>query len=257
MKDPRYLLAQIARFVTGRFVFKKRLPHGFGKGQIRVTSRSDIRLLLPGFRGVGADLFTVSNKYIRAGDCVWDLGSNLGIFAFSAAAKAGPSGMVFSLEADPKYAEIQNQTIAELPSEYASTRVLCAAVADSIGILELAIPKNGHSRNHLAKVTGNSATNVEFMKQVPTITCDFLADHWAKPNFVKIDIEGAELLALRSAKRLLNEFRPMIYIEVNQENQKEVTALLQSANYRLFCLDEHGNEQPVRECAFNTIAKPF
>ena len=38
-----------------------------------------------------------------------------------------------------------------------------------------------------------------------------------KPTFIKLDVEGAEVAALRGAQRLLQEARPKIFIEVHTQ----------------------------------------
>jgi FkbM family methyltransferase len=249
-------LAGLARQLTGSFTFRKRLPAAFGRARIRVTARSDVRLLVPGFARSAADLFTVAGSYVRPGDCVWDIGSNLGIFSFCAAWKAGPQGKVFSLEADPYYVELQHKTARTLACDYAPVIPLCVAVADGISILELAIPKRGHSRNHLRIVAGNDAGETQTIKHVVTITGDFLLEHWPKPDFVKVDIEGAELLFLSGAGKLLATARPSFYIEVGEAERDKITNLFRVQNYALFELSANGEEKSVERCAFNTLAKP-
>jgi FkbM family methyltransferase len=249
-------IAKFARLVTGPFVFNKRLPSDFGRQKVLVTTRSDIRVLAPGLNSAAGDLFRVVRKYVSVGHVVWDIGSNLGILSFSAAMKCGPSGRVFSLEADPRYAEIQNRTLRKLSSRAGRVTVLCAAVANKVGLLELVIPKKGHARNHLSVVDGNSPGDAEAAKQVVSVTLDFLLDHWAPPNFLKIDVEGAELLAMEGATRLFEKIRPVTYIECSPENSPQLTDFFRRMNYSLFWLDEAGQEKPVDTCKFNTVAKP-
>jgi FkbM family methyltransferase len=177
-------IAKIARKLTGNFIFRKKLPRAFGNARIDITSRSDIRLLTPGFRRSASDLLQVASLYIKPGSCVWDIGSNLGVFSFCASWKAGPQGSVYSLEADPFYVELQNKTVRSLPTGYSSVIPLCAAVADTMGIVGLCIPRRGHSRNHLASVESNNAGETEALKQVVSLTADFLLKYWPKPDFV-------------------------------------------------------------------------
>jgi len=249
-------LAQIARKLTGRFVFQKRLPREFGKARINATSRSDIRLLAPGFQRSACDLMQVASRYVKPGHCVWDIGSNLGIFSFCAAWKAGKNGKVFSLEADSFYAELQHKTARSLSIGYAPVVPLCGAVSDRMGILELAIPKKGHSRSHLAIVEGNQADETEAQKQVISVTADFLLRHWPKPDVVKVDVEGAEVLFLQGATMLLETARPLFYIEVNDSNQEPATKVFSSFNYGIFELSSNGTEVELDRCTFNTVAKP-
>jgi FkbM family methyltransferase len=255
-KNIRQRFAGVVRRLSGPLVFRKSLPPEFGGAALYVTSRADMRLLYPGYRRSANDLLMVARKYIRPGNCIWDIGSNLGIFSFCAAFMTGKNGRVFTVEADPRYAELQNRTISRLPVGYANVTTLCAAVADRDGILELSIPKNGHARNHLSVVAGNAAAETESTKSVVSVSCDFLLKHWPAPDFVKMDIEGAELLALKGANRLLEVIRPVIYIEVGEQTRLHVTELLRRFKYRLFRLNQSGEEVEISECAFDTVAIP-
>lgn len=221
-----------------------------------VAPRSDIRLLLPGFDHVADDLFRVAESYVQEGQCVWDLGANLGIFSVAAAWRAGVGGKVYALEADPYYANLIHQTCVRLPKGYAPVTPLCAAVSDSIGLLDLCVPVRGHSRNHLALVSGNSAGATETVKQVSSVTGQVLIKNWPNPDLVKIDIEGAEHLFFRGAPEILKTIRPLFYLEVSDTNSVEITELLLAHDYALFALSSDGKEQPIEKCVFNTLAKP-
>lgn len=257
MQNPLLLwLVKIARSLTGKWIYQKKLPKAFGPGRVFVSPRSDIRLLAPGLRQSASDLFLVAERYIKRGDVVWDIGSNLGLFAFCSAWKSGPTGAVHTLEADPFYAELQHRTARGLPQGYAPVIPLCAAAADRPRLLELSIPKKGQSRNHLSILEGNAAEETESKKQVVCLTADFLIEQWPAPHFVKVDIEGAEILFLDGAKRLLSGIRPCFYIEVNAPNQDRATGIFHEAGYDLFVLSPEGTEIPVDRCAFNTLARP-
>lgn len=249
-------LIKFARRATEPFLFRKALPSDFGKEKIWVSSRSDIRLLSPDFDLCGGDLFAVVRNYVSEGDVVWDIGSNLGILTFCSAIRSGSTGSVYSLEADPRYADIQTRTLKGFTSKAAEVSILCAAAANQQGILDLVIPKKGHSRNHLNIVSGNSAGEADMKKQVVTLTLDWLLGHWKVPDFVKIDVEGAELLVMEGGTKLFSEHRPIAYIECSPEHSPKMTALLKNYDYKLFSVARDGTETPIDEFAFNTLVKP-
>lgn len=249
-------IVKLLRRLTEPFLFGKKLPPEFGSHRILVTSRSDIRLLAPGLHRAGGDLFRVVGNYVSEGDTVWDIGSNLGILTFSSAVKVGPRGHVYSLEADPRYADIQSKTLRNFTANSGKVSILCAAVADRPGVLDLVIPKKGHARNHLGVVAGNSAGEAEMTKQVVTLTLDWLLDFWHAPQFVKIDVEGAEVLATQGADRLFTEIRPLCYIECSPENSETMTRFFKDRDYLLYLLTESGEEIPVEKFEFNTVVKP-
>ena len=49
-----------------------------------------------------------------------------------------------------------------------------------------------------------------------------------QPNFVKIDIEGAELMALKGASTLLARARPTLYMEIAGASFAEITLLFKT-----------------------------
>jgi FkbM family methyltransferase len=164
---------------------------------------------------------------------------------------------VYSLEADPFYVELQNSTIKSLPSGYAPVTPLCAAASDQLGVLDLSLPRRGHTRNHLTIVEGNDAGETESHKCVVSVTADFLLQYWPKPDFVKVDIEGSELLFLRGATKLLSEARPTLYIEVSELNSSAASKVLSSFDYGLFTLLPDGSEVREESCKFNSLARPL
>lgn len=252
----RNYLVKFARHLTEPFLYRKTLPAEFGKERILVTSRSDIRLLAPGLKRTAGDLFRVVNNYVSEGDTVWDLGSNLGILTFCSAVRVGIKGHVYSLEADPRYADIQTRTLRTFTKRAGQISILCAAVADKPGVLDLVIPRKGHSRNHLAVVPGNCSGEAEMTKQVLSVTLDWLLTYWRPPRFVKLDVEGAELLAVKGGVKLFGEIRPTGYIECSPEHSDLMTAFFKEHKYLLYSLDRLGKETLVDRFVFNTVVKP-
>ena len=53
-----------------------------------------------------------------------------------------------------------------------------------------------------------------------------------QPFFIKIDVEGAELLVLKGAVEIINKMTPVILVEIqNQENYKEIKNFLSKFGY--------------------------
>jgi hypothetical protein len=71
-------------------------------------------------------------------------------------------------------------------------------------------------------------------QQVQTVQLDdFVQSRGLHVDLLKIDIEGAEYLALTGAKELLAKQRPMLMVEVTRR-QDEVFDLLTCLGYQLF-----------------------
>lgn len=237
------------------FEFRKRLPTEFGGDRMYVTARSDARVLKPGWDGCAYDLQLVARHIIKPGMCVWDVGANLGIMSVLAAYRVGEGGAVYALEADPSYADRVFRSAQRLSKAYQPVNVLCSAIANRSGVLEFAIAKQGHARNKLLGLADENF-EVEARKMVPTIRGDELLEIWRAPDFIKMDVEGAELEALRGSRKVLECSRPIFYIEVSPENQSAVSELFRDYNYDIFHLQGDGTERPESQCTFYTVARP-
>ena len=58
---------------------------------------------------------------------------------------------------------------------------------------------------------------------------------------IKLDIEGAELKALRGAKQTLSKFKPILSLEIDQNTFDEINFLLKPYGYKPYNFDSSGN----------------
>ncbi|MEQ9411649.1 MAG: FkbM family methyltransferase [Fuerstiella sp.] len=251
------MLRSITERLARRIVFQRRLPPAFGRRPLYVTPDSALGYLKPGFAGF-SDLIEMAAGYVTEGDCVWDIGANVGLFSLLAAHRAGEGGSVVSVEADPVLAALIQKTVSLPRNADRMINVLCAAVSDRTGISEFRIAARGRSSSHLQVARHRSQTGgTRYTHFVPTTTLDDMQAVFLPPTFIKIDVEGAELLVLQGGLRLLEETRPTIYIEVSDKESASVSELLLSFGYQLF-----DGTQPIvgqkagQRCVFNTLAIP-
>ena len=251
-------LARIIRKYFGDVTFQKKLPKELGGASVFLVPKADMRGLYPGWDKVAPDLAVVAEEYVLKNESeedliVWDIGSNQGIFSAMAAGALGDRGTVLSVEADPYFACLQEKTVSKLPEHYSNISVLCAAVADKPGILKFQISSSGQARSHLESVR---VTQDSTPKLVASTTLDVLLEEYGEPHLVKMDVEGAELLCLQGATRLLSQVRPIFYIEVSEENSSPVTEMFTQNGYDLFKLHLDKRPSPITKAEMYTIALP-
>lgn len=235
------------RFVAGRTLVR-RLP--VGGARLVVSPESQLKYLRPGRTGFDPVLLDWAERHVSPGMTVWDIGANVGVFAFAA---AGRGARVLAVEADPWMATLLLRSRAL--NKQLQVDILAAAVADGPGVAPLQLASGGRAGNALASVAGQRLMFGKAMGevQVPTLTLDALIDRFGPPDFVKIDVEGAELLVLEGAPRLLREVRPTVVIEVAGEVAADAAAYFTKAGYTLFDAESGA---PADTCPYNCLAVP-
>jgi FkbM family methyltransferase len=181
-------------------------------------------------------------REIKPGQVVYDIGANAGFYTLLASVLVGENGHIYSFEPLPgNLLELRNHLKI---NGIQNCTVIDAAASSSEGEA-IFDPSGDRCTGHLAE----SGT-----LRVRTVTLDGLVsrNEIRPPNLMKVDIEGAELECLRGARRVIQEFRPVIFLATHgPEVHAASVDLLAKMNYRLTTLDA----KPV-ESADELIAYP-
>jgi FkbM family methyltransferase len=162
------------------------------------------------------DTLRLLRGLLKPGDHFVDCGANIGYFTFAAARRVGPGGRVDAFEPDPlNRARLEAHLAAN--GSPTNVRVHAVALSHAAGEATLYHPADS-SRNHgeasLFAPAGNTAT---IAHKVVTARLDALLD--GPPQLIKMDIEGAELTALKGMTALLRAAAPpALVIEHNPES---------------------------------------
>ncbi len=169
-------------------------------------------------------------RFVRPGMTVYDIGANAGYYTLLLSRRVGPSGRVFAFE--PLAENVQNLLRHIQWNGVSNCRLIQAAVARSSGLAAFeCAPSNS---------MGRLGSRDEVLK-VPTVSLDELVDvhGFPPPEFVKMDIEGAEGDALEGARRLLRDRRIATwFVSLHGAEAKEACDhALRGAGYAIFALD--------------------
>jgi FkbM family methyltransferase len=196
------LLPAFLRRMAGRWVRAIEMRRGalyqIGERKLRFTAHSIPTVLTSASderdRIDAAQIAAFMNA-IRPGDTVADVGAFRGTYTVIAAALAGPTGRVVAFEPTAANANVIRTNLA-LNDLAARVHIEPAAVSDRMGTAEFFVWGDA-STNALTRQHDASAGI-----HVRTVALD---EYFARslPGVLKMDIEGAEILALRGAKRLL------------------------------------------------------
>ena len=251
-------LRKIAERASRGIVLKRRLPAAFGHAALYVSpSIGGLRYWRHEIGKVDPTLLRSAQRLIKAGTKTWDIGANLGLFTFAAAARAQKNGYVLAVEPDVEAAVLllRSRRLTE-GAGTARIDILTAAVCDQnhrIAILDVAV--RARAANALRGFGSTQMGGILENRTVPAFRLDDLIEMFPSPSVVKIDVEGAEANVLSGASRLIEEIRPTLIIEVSGEKQRTVGQILADAEYRLF--DGGQQDWPkVRVPPCDTIAIP-
>lgn len=140
-------------------------------------------------------------KEIHEGDIVVDVGAHIGYFTLIFSKLVGDNGKVYSFEADPTNFEIlmKNLEVNKIKN------VTCEnfAISDKNGKVKL-FNANSSTANRLF-----SSEDENFI-EIESITLDeYFQDKNMKIDFLKLDIQGAEPLAMKGMKELFKKNQPL------------------------------------------------
>lgn len=184
---------------------------------------------------------------VKRGDTVIEVGGHIGYFSVLYAKLVGSAGRVFVFEPGDNNLPYLRRNLAH----HANAEIIEKAVSHQNGTVKFWLEDLSGQNNSMVEnyhlLDGNIAlaglgSDVHKREvQVPSITLDtFISQiQQAKnlsPQFIKIDVEGAELFVLQGAKNLLSQRQIPLMVEVTCD-AAAIFAMMKDAQYRLFFED--------------------
>jgi FkbM family methyltransferase len=193
-------------------------------------------------------------RALAPGSLFVDVGANVGLYT------------ILGIEAGAEVIAVEPSRIARerlasnLKLNGYMAEVVPAAVGETEGTLRLTTQLD--NQNHLLLSSDSEEIDSE---EVPVLTLDGLVGERSVDG-LKVDVEGAELLVMKGAQRLLAEQRiKLIQLEWNEssmdllkQDRTPLAELLSSHGYALFRADQQGELVPVSDFGFgaDVFAKP-
>lgn len=178
-------------------------------------------------------------RYLRPEDSFIDIGANIGVYTLLAASKI--CGTIYSFEALPKNYDRLKENL--YLNNFKQVKPYAIAISDCGGNVALNLAEGDSMPFITYEATHNSII-------VATDTLDHLLHDQPKSTLTlgKIDIEGAELLALKGGTTLLQQNRPSVWIlEINDavENfgyqKQDLVNFLKGYGYSLYAYSADTN----------------
>jgi FkbM family methyltransferase len=180
------------------------------------------------------ELQRAAEDWIRPGWVIYDIGANIGYVSLILAHLAGDTGKVYAFEALPENVQRLQRNLALNP-HVQNIHVISAAVVEQSRQVHF---WSGPSHKK-GRVEGSAFYDSEpqgMMIEVEGISLDeYVPSHGlSHPELIKLDIEGGEVMALPGMRRLLEESRPVLFLELHGEESCQVAwNLFQDLGYSL------------------------
>lgn len=183
----------------------------------------------------------VSDRCVRRGFTVVDVGASWGLFTYHLSRRVGEQGRLYCFEPHPLNrqslegaAELQNNVIFQP-----------IALSTGDGVASLSVPRF-HGRLVTAQARlGRGFANVDVEGiQVATQSLDAALPAGTHPDFIKIDVEGHELAVLQGGKKVLETYHPVLMLEIEQRHSpvdiQQVFDYISSIGYEIWALTHDG-----------------
>lgn len=176
-------------------------------------------LKILGFQVIFVTLYLFYKKYFEAlspktiqqfipkDAVIFDVGANVGFYTIELAKWLNKNGRVIAIEPEEQNLKALRWRIKR-KNLYQKVIVEDAVASDMVGETFLNIRKD-HPGDHFIASEG---------VMTKSVTLDHLASKHKlnRVDFIKIDVQGAELLVLFGCEQVIKKFRPILMIEIDQ-----------------------------------------
>jgi FkbM family methyltransferase len=160
---------------------------------------------------------------VTPGSVVFDIGAHVGFYTLLSPVLVGTVGKVFAFEPVPRNLHYLYEHLRL--NQATNVTVTEAAVADACGTT--LFDKSANS------ATGHLSTQVTLCARVVSMDA-LVPKEIPSPDFLKIDVEGAEWLVLTGARQTLSQYRPTIFLSTHgRDVHQRCCQLLELLGYQL------------------------
>jgi len=224
-----------------RFLYKHKFYMTNVQGSKMYINASDVltslHLIMLGVWGkCQTELF---KKMVKKGDVVVDLGASIGYFTLLAARLVGKEGKVYAFEPEPRNFLLLCKNIAL--NGYDNIVAIRKAVSDREGFAKLFLSDDYGS--HSLYKFDNAKTPII----TETVTLDnFFRKEGYHVDIIKIDVEGAEMVAFLGMEKLIRENKKLkIFVEFSPYrireagySPEEFLSKITEYGFKIYLIDE-------------------
>jgi FkbM family methyltransferase len=223
----------------------------FSGDELTVPLPAGLDLYLTGIKSHDSEIRLVKYliKHVRNDSTVFDIGAHIGYFSL-VCGNVAKAGKVHTFEPSSD----SYKTLLKNLDNLSNSILINKAVADSTGEIEIyQLPQLYSEFDTTVEDSLTDELKVLATKHVIQSTSidDYCFEANYKPDFIKIDVEGAEYSVLKGAMRTLKGHGPTIAMEVRKDNYDvlygNIPQLMNELNYQFYSITKHGDENPIAD----------
>lgn len=193
------------------------------------------------------------DRHVAEGDWVLDIGGNAGLHTVRLAALVGKGGRVVAFE---PVAALRERLLRNCAlNGFTHVQVRNEAVSSSAGTQLIYVDPPGFHHFNATLVDDRSGESSRIPAPIATVRLDDL-DFEKRVAFVKMDIEGYELEALRGGERFIQRHRPVVLAEYNRLFASQLGYRLEDLASQVTRCAEYDVYTVTREGVDRSLAEP-
>ena len=184
---------------------------------------------------------------LNSGDTAIDVGANYGLYTYNFSKAVGDKGFVYAFEPVP----YTFRTLTRITKLFRlkNVKLIDKGCSDNKGKIKFSIPlqKNGTICAGLAFIDMDEKKRIIRLSkgnhsEIITIESEIIKIddlEFKNVSFIKVDVEGADLLVLKGAINTIKKFRPIIMIEIEDRyiesyniKRKDINSFFIELNYQ-------------------------
>lgn len=215
-------------FLVSQFFAKRSQRTLKNKTQWTVINNfdSNLKLKVDRSRMMGASFFWTGlhevrefiflHRYLKKEMVALDIGANLGEYTLFMA-KRLPLGRVFSFEPMKDICHLLRENVTL--NNFNNVTIFEYGLSDKNQTMFLHEIDDGNEGLGTFYPGAKKSTRAEEIL-LRSLDQKFPSFDVARLDFIKMDVEGAELFALKGAKNTIQKFRPLVMVEISEENYR-------------------------------------
>ena len=217
------------------------------KTYLKIVSCVYIKYISYGFgKKKYAELHYLKNIIKQDFVCI-DIGANLGYYSYFLSKILGNNGKLIAIEPVPLFGKIWRKNIKKSNSKNIIFYPYALGAENKNMKMEMPII-NGNVRHGMTQIVDNVETNTihnavktsSFTFDVEMKIPDELFASIERIDFIKMDIEGYEHIALENMKKTLIKHKPLIQAELGgKENRQKSIKILLDISYKIYVLKDN------------------